>query len=175
MKWILRWWRSINVLTRRAERTLTTNSSLPLSGPHITREFKPSQHLWGDSIELSRWLKWLPDHTSDSFLTWTLEGQSGIMLNLNHCLQMGTTMVTVFMDKSFKLSWGQEGGRRLGSSIRTLVFKRAGFSLSRELLRRMRWKGTMSREVTKQSRCGYLRINNSLMQKDCEFYQKIKI
>lgn len=98
-----------------------------------------------------------------------LKGQPGVMLNLTCCSQMRTTMVTVVMDNRFKLSCHQEEGWRLGSSIRTLAFRRAGFSLCRELLCRMPWEGTMSRKATKQSWCGILGVNHPVMQKDWEF------
>lgn len=49
--------------------SLTIRSSLPLSGPHPTREFEPSEYLWGDNMEMGRWFRRLLDHTGDNFLT----------------------------------------------------------------------------------------------------------
>lgn len=76
-------------------------------------------------------------------------GQPGVMLSLTHCSQMRTAVVTLVVDNSFKLNWNQERGCRLCSNMRTLAFRRAGFSLCGELLGRMRWENTMSRQGTK--------------------------
>lgn len=62
------------------------NSILSLSGPHIAREFEPSEHLCGDNLELGGWLRITAVTVS---LHGCLRGQSGLMMNVTPALTRG--------------------------------------------------------------------------------------